>query len=143
MTPLQIITAIKFIGIAILLAVIGYFVWDVQHTYAQNKLYQTQIQTQAENIKTLNGEVNTQKDLNAKLTARQAEIQIVEKERIVYVDRIKKGDTVYIQNSKKEAEIIKKERPKELDKYYLDRYNMILMCIEDTTNNKDNKCDTL
>lgn len=142
MTPLQIITFIKYISIAIFIGIIGYGVWDIQHTYAKNKEYVKQIQTQTESINTLNGELTTQKDLNAKLLARKAEVEIVEKERIVYVDRIKKGDTVYVQTSKKEAEIIKQERPKELDKYYLDRYNTILICIEDTTKNKDNKCDT-
>jgi hypothetical protein len=73
---------------------------------------------------------------------RKQEVEIVEKERIVYINKIVKGDTVYIETTKKEAEEIKNSNPELLANFYINRYNTILQCIADTTEGKEDKCAT-
>lgn len=142
MNPIVVIQYLKYIGIAIVIAIIGYCIWDIQSTYKENDKLKSTIKTHESSIKALKDDVVLQKKLNSDLLKRKQEVELVEKERIVYVDRIKKGDTKYIEKSKKEAEDIKVKTPNELDKHYVTKYNSILECIEDTTKNKENKCDT-
>lgn len=141
--PLLLIKYIKYIGIAILIGIIAYVVWDIKNTFNENIKLTQEVKTQKDSIAVLQDDIQLKVELNDKLLARIAEVEKVTKERVIYVDRIKKGDTIYIEKSKKEVEIIKQNNPNVLDKYYASKYNFILECLVDTTGGRDNKCDTL
>lgn len=143
MNPLLAISFLKYIGIALVIAVIGYAVWDIKSTYSdKEKLTQTVV-IQKESIKNLKDDVETQKKLNVDLIKRKEQLELVEVEYKKFVESNKKSNKKFIDNSKEELEEVRKKEPNKLDKYYVNKYNTILDCIRDTTANKETKCDTL
>lgn len=143
MNPLVIVPYLKYIGIAVLIGILGYFIWDIKSTYEErDKLTQT-VATQNTSIKNLKDDVDTQKKLNAELLKRKEQLEAVELEFKKFVESNKKSNKKFIDNSKKELEEVRKKEPNKLDKYYVNKYNSILDCIKDTTANKETKCDTL
>lgn len=140
MNPLDIIKYAKYIGIGLLITAIGLGIWNIKSTYTQNETLKKSIELDKVSISTLQADVQLQKDLNTALLARKQLVETVEKERIVYVDKIKKADTIYIETIKKEAEDIKKNNPNELDKFYGTTYNSIIDCIASTTELDYTKC---
>jgi cell division protein FtsB len=142
MNPLMIGTYLKWGGYALVAIVIGLAVWNVKSTYSENDSMRQTITQNESKIQTLQGDIKTQKDLNAEILKRKQAVEIVEKERIVYVDKIIKGDTVYVEKVKKEIEYIRVNAPETLDEYYYTEYNNILDCISDATKQKDTKCGT-
>jgi hypothetical protein len=142
MDPLAIIKYAKWIGIGIVVLLIGLVIWNVQSTYAENDKLKLQVSQNQISIKNLTDDVKNQKDINAELVKRKEKIQIVEHEKIVYLTKIVKGDTVYVEATKKEAEDIKKNSPETLAKFYVNRYNTVLDCIMQTTEEKEDKCAT-
>lgn len=143
MNPALVISCLKYTGIAILVAIAGYLVWDIKSTYEErDKLTQT-VATQKESIKNLQDDVDTQKKLNTELIKRKEHLEAVELEFKKFVESNKKSNKKFIDNSKKELEEVRKKEPNKLDKYYVNKYNSILDCIKDTTANKETKCDTL
>ena len=143
MNLLAIIPYLKYIGIVIVIAILGYIVWDIKSTYDENDVLHQTVKTHKESIKVLKDDIQLQKNLNVSLEKRQKELIAVEEEFKKYIESNKKSNKKFINNSKKEIEEVRKNNPKELDKYYVNRYNLILECIEESTANKETKCDTL
>jgi cell division protein FtsB len=142
MNPLSILKYAKWIGIGLLVVGIGLVIWNIKSTYAENDQLKVTIKTKDASIDALKFSVKQQKEVNDELLKRKQEVEIVEKERIVYINKIVKGDTVYIETTKKEAEEIKNSNPELLANFYINRYNTILQCIADTTEGKEDKCAT-
>lgn len=143
MNPLAIIPYLKYIGIAVLIGILGYAVWDIKSTYAENEKLTQTVVIQNTSIKNLKDDVDTQKKLNVDLLKRKEQLELVELEYKKFVESNKKSNKKFIDNSKKELEEVRKKEPNKLDKYYVNKYNSILNCIRDTTANKETKCDTL
>jgi hypothetical protein len=142
MFPLSILGYAKWIAIGLVVAAVGLVVWNIKSTYAENEKLKLTVQTHENSIKALKANVKEQENLNTELLKRKQEVDIVEKERIVYITKIVKGDTIYVENTKKEAEAIKKSNPDLLANFYVNRYNSILECISQTTDGKEDKCVT-
>lgn len=139
--PLDVLKYIKIIGYSAVLGLFAYLIWDVTSTYAQNKTLKLEVIAKEASIVTLQSDVKVQKDLNVALLARKQLVDTVYRDRIVYVDRVKKSDEVYIENTKSEIEKAKITTPNSLDQIYYSRYNGILKCIENVTDGKDELCD--
>lgn len=133
----------KYIGIAILIGILGYFVWDIKSTYEEREKLAQTVAAQQESIKNLKDDVQTQKSLNSELVKRTQQLEAVEAEYKSFVESNKKSNKKFIEKSKKEVEVVRKKDPNKIDKYYVNRYNSLLDCIKDTTANKETKCDTL
>ena len=143
MNPLMIVPYLKYVGIAILIVILGFFAWNIKSTYEErDKLAQTVV-TQKESIQNLKDDVQTQKKLNSALVTRTQQLEAVEAEYKSFVESNKKSNKKFIEKSKKEIEVVRKKDPNKIDKYYVNRYNVLLDCIKDTTANKESKCDTL
>ena len=143
MNPLMIVPYLKYVGIAILIVILGFFAWNIKSTYEErDKLAQTVV-TQKESIQNLKDDVQTQKKLNSALVTRTQQLEAVEAEYKSFVESNKKSNKKFIEKSKKEIEVVRKKDPNKIDKYYVNRYNVLLDCIKDTTANKETKCDTL
>jgi hypothetical protein len=132
----------KWIGIALVVAAIGLVIWNIKSTYAERDALQHEVKIHQASIETLKLNVLEQVQLNTELLKRKQEVDIVEKEKIVYITKIVKGDTVYVENTIKQAEDIKKTNPESLANFYVNRYNIILNCIAETTEGKEDKCAT-
>ena len=143
MKSLSLLSLLKYIGIAVVIAILGYIVWDIKSTYKEVDELTLTVQTQKDSIQALQDDVKLQKELNVSLEKRQKELVAVEEEYKKYVESNKKSSKKFIDNSKKQIEEVRKNNPKELDKSYIKRYNLILECIEESTANKETTCDTL
>lgn len=135
-------TYIKYGAYAIVAIVIGLVAWNVKSTYSENVQLKSTVKLNDVSIATLQGDVKTEKDLNTALLLRKQQVDTIYKDRIVYVDKIKKGDTVYITQTEDAIAKAKQTTPDALDKAYYVRYNSILDCIQNVTNGKDDLCDT-
>jgi hypothetical protein len=143
MNPALIIPTLKLIGVAILLGLVGYIVWDINSTYNERTKLEKISATQQASIEVLKDDIKLHKELNESLTKRKQELEIVEIEYKKFLESNKKSNKKFIDNSKKEIENIRKKDPNKLDKHYINKYNLILDCIRDTTVNKETKCDIL
>jgi hypothetical protein len=122
-------------------AVFAYVIWDVNSAYKERNILRVENKVQADNIKTLEIDVQTQKKIKKEVEKRYEELKKVDKERIVYVDKVKKGDTKYIETVKKEIQYIKETQPEALPSFYAQQYNELLDCIAEQKDAGELSCD--
>jgi hypothetical protein len=125
----------------VVFAAFAYVIWDVNSTYKERDKLKIVTETQAGNIKTLEDDVKTQKEITKEVEKRYEELKKVDKERIVYVDKVKKGDTKYIETVKKEIQYIRESQPEAIPSYYAEKYNQLLDCISEQKDEGELSCD--
>lgn len=132
-TPQRIIMLVGAIAVAIIL-------WNIKSTYSERDKLKTENATQQVTIQDLTDAVKTKTDIINELQRRTKEIKDVEDKREVKVEVAKSKSKTFVEKSKQEVEVIKKETPNLLAEHYETKYNQILQCIEDTTKLKETSC---